>query len=279
MIEKAKDEPSSVSLLDAALAYAADDLYVLPCLPRSKTPHGSLVPHAVKEASNEAARVRRWWSRCPDANIGLAVGLGRLFGVRVLDVDPKNGGDRELARLIARHGALPTTPTQRSGSGGLHVLFRWPSGDWKTKIGPGVEVLGPGRYIVGAPSIHPLSGARYEWTTASDVIAPAPAWLLELAQRPSAPSAAPSERPTINGARYARGALISAISAIERSSSGDRNNELNKQAFGLARFVRAGELDDNLVRRTLLAAAKVAGLSAFEAERTINSALRARKVQ
>src|SRR6185295_4773106 len=114
-----------------------------------------------------------------------------------------------------------------SGSGGAHMLFRWPSGDWKTKIGPGVEVLGPGRYFVAAPSVHPATGKRYAWTSARGIdIAPAPAWLLELARRKEVPIA-PTERPIIAGARYARGALISAATRIEQAADGDRNNALN----------------------------------------------------
>lgn len=265
------------ALLDAALRYCAADLFVFPCLPRSKAPDGALVPHGVKEATAEPATVRRWWSRAPNDNVAIAIGLGALFGVRILDVDPKNGGDAELARLIARHGELPVTPTQRSGSGGLHMLLRWPSGDWKTKIGPGVEVLGPGRYFVAAPSVHPTTGKRYAWTSARGiVIAPAPAWLLELSRRNEL-AITPAERPIIAGARYARGALISAAARVEQAGDGDRNNALNREAFALSRFVRSGDLDDNLVRRVLIDAARVAGLSVFEADRTISSALGARR--
>lgn len=160
------------------------------------------------------------------------------------------------------------------------MLFRWPSGDWKTKVAPGVEILGPGRYFVAAPSVHPLTGARYEWTTSSGgAIAPAPAWLLELARRKDIPNPTASERPVVVGARYARGALLSAARRVECAQSGDRNNELNREAFGLSRFVRSGELSEDLVRRVLVDAARVAGLSAFEADRTISSALRARKAR
>jgi hypothetical protein len=268
------------SLLDVARSYAAVDLHVFPCLPRCKAPDGQLVPHGVKEATIDSALIRRWWNRSPEANIGIAIGVGALFGVRILDVDPKNGGDRELRRLVARHGDLPATPTQRSGSGGLHVLFRWPSGDYKTKLVSGVEVLGPGRYFVAAPSIHPLTGRAYEWTVPyTTTIAPAPAWLLELARRRDLSPRAPGPRPAILGARYARGALISAISRLERAPAGDRNNALNREAFALSRFVRSGDLAESLVRRALVDAAGVAGLPAQEAHQTISSALRARKAQ
>lgn len=268
--------------LDAATSYAKAEMFVFPCLPRSKAPDGMLVLHGVKQATNDTAQVRRWWSRAPSDNVAIAIGVGALFGVRVLDVDPKHGGDRRLADLVRRHGALPTAPSQRSGSGGLHVLMRWPSGNWVTKLisqTSGLELLGPGRYFMAAPSVHPETGARYEWTTAIETaIPPAPTWLLELAKRHEEPIAR-SERPVVMGARYARGALLSAARRIETAPDGDRNNMLNKETFGLARFVRSGELSEDLVRRVLVDAARVAGLPAFEADRTITSALRARKAQ
>jgi hypothetical protein len=268
------------TFLDAAIAYASRDLFVFPCLPRSKAPDGMLVPHGVKQSTNELARIRRWWNRAPHGNVAIAIGLGTLFGVRVLDVDPKHGGDRVLDDLLRRHGQLPAAPSQRSGSGGLHVLLRWPSGNWVTKLvskTSGLELLGPGRYFMADPSVHPDTGARYQWTTPLGTEIPAaPAWLLEIARRKDI-VAPPTERPPVVGARYARGALLSAAQRVESAADGDRNNELNREAFGLSRFVRSGELSEDLVRRVLVDAARVAGLSAFEADRTISSALRARK--
>lgn len=279
------------ALRNAALAYAERGLLVFPCLSRAKRPDGRLVPHGLDNATSDLATVNRWWARSPDANIGVVIGVGALFGVRVLDVDPKHGGDRSLARLLATHGELPATPSQRSGSGGLHALLRWPSGNWKTKLDgkfgrpgyrpelAGLEVLGPDRYIVAAPSVHPDTGRAYEWTTTLDQdIAPAPAWLQALARREET-RIAPSGAPVVGGSRYARGALISAIARVEQAPDGQRNDTLNQEAFGLARFVRSGDLGEDLVRRALVDAARVAGLPACEAERTISSALRARKAQ
>lgn len=270
-------------VLDYALVYADSGMHVFPCLPRSKFPDGKLVHHGVKDATDDVARIRRWWSRSPEANIGIAIGVGTLFGVRVLDVDPKNGGHIELDRLLARHGSLPATPRQRSGSGGLHALLRWPSGGpagWKTKLAPGLEVLGPGRYFLASPSVHPLTGRHYEWIDpVVNDIAPAPAWLLELAQRREEPRLPPTDPSRSTGRGYARGALISAVQRVERAPDGERNDTLNRETFSLSRFVRSGELGEDLVRRALVDAARVAGLPACEAEKTISSALRARKAQ
>jgi hypothetical protein len=73
--------------------------------------------------------------------------------------------------------------------------------------------------------------------------------------------------------------LLSAIARVERAPAGDRNNALNRECFALSRFIRTGELDATLVHRALLDAARVSGLSVFEADRTIRSAIRARKAQ
>jgi hypothetical protein len=39
-----------------------------------KHPLGSLVPHGVKDATCNRARILAWWTRHPQANIGLATG-------------------------------------------------------------------------------------------------------------------------------------------------------------------------------------------------------------
>ena len=53
------------------------------CGQPAKHPLGSLVPHGVKEATTNRARVLAWWTQQPQANIGLAT--GHRFDV--LDVD------------------------------------------------------------------------------------------------------------------------------------------------------------------------------------------------
>jgi hypothetical protein len=259
-------------MLSAALHYASLGLRVFPCEPRDKRPLGMLVPHGVKQATTDAPTLHRWWSREPAANVGIAV----PDGVRVLDIDPKHGGDVRLASLIAQHGPLPTTPTALTGSGGHHHLFAgWPSCDLRTKLiaqDSGIELLGPGRYFVAAPSVHP-SGGVYAWTTPLGPVAPAPVWLVALATRPVAPV---HERPDM-GPRAATGALLHAIRQIESAPDGDRNNTLNRMSYWIARIVREGHIGESLARDELIDAGCAAGMPAFEVRRTVESALRARR--
>jgi hypothetical protein len=271
---------SQPDLLGAALTYAGLGLHVFPCIPRAKLPDGRLVPHGVKNASADEWTIRAWWQRSPSANVAIAIGIGALEAVRVFDVDPKNGGDRAFAELVARHGALPATPQQISGSGGLHALFRCPTGDWRTKLisdNSGLELLGPGRYFVAEPSIHPDTGRRYAWRAPFETpIAPAPAWLLALANRGDGSANRRRYVYAVGvGTRYAEAALHRECRDLAASPAGARNDRLNRAAFSLARFVASGELSQHAVAAELADAADVAGLRGSEVARTIASGLRA----
>jgi len=265
-------------MLAAALSYASADLHVFPCEPRGKRPAGNLVPHGVKQATTDHVIITRWWTLMPDANIGIAICTGALSSVRVLDIDPKHGGDRVLAALLAKHDWLPTTLEQRTGSGGSHYLLTgWPSCDLKTKLisqDSGVELLGVGRYFIAAPSVHP-DGGSYEWLVpVTTRIAAAPLWLVALATRepePQRQAAAPT------GPKAARGALLHAVRRIEESPAGDRNNTLNRMSYWVARIVSEGNISESLARSALIDAGCAAGMPAFEVKRTVESALRARK--
>ena len=50
--------------------------------------------HGVKDASLDEKLVRGWFSRWPHANVGIRT--GKVSGLVVLDVDPRNGGGRPL---------------------------------------------------------------------------------------------------------------------------------------------------------------------------------------
>jgi hypothetical protein len=107
--------------------------------------------------------------------------MGRESGVWTLDVDPDNGGDDALAKLLAEHGELPATRSHRTGSGGTHYLFTYPD-DFEVpntagKLGPGLDTKGEGGCIVAPPSVS-AKGA-YEVIDGRDPV-PAPPWLLDM---------------------------------------------------------------------------------------------------
>ncbi|ACX52291.1 Bifunctional DNA primase/polymerase [Ammonifex degensii KC4] len=155
-----------------------------------------LTQHGVKEASKDSETIAAWWRRWPWANIGVAT--GSISGFFVLDVDGPEGED-SLYELVKRHGELPETVEQITGSGGRHLLFRMPEGRAignKVRLAPGLDVRGEGGYVVAAPSLH-ASGRRYEWEFSSRPgeveVAEAPGWLLELLAGPAGSQGRPVE--------------------------------------------------------------------------------------
>ena len=170
----------------AALFYAeALSLPVFPLAPRGKLP---LIAkrcggRGFKDATTERAQISEWWSRHPEANIGLALGeiAGGIFAV---DVDPRSEGDANWAWLRSQHGGVPTTVESVTGGGGQHILLR---GNVPCSVlEQGVDIKASGGYIVVPPSIHP-NGHPYCWDALSRPdeveIADAPDWLLALLGR------------------------------------------------------------------------------------------------
>lgn len=132
------------------------------------------------DASGDEAVIAAWWSRWPQANVGLAAGDNRLA---ILDVDPRHGGGESLHRLAERMTqrgiSMPKTPTVVTGSNGMHLYFAAPEGGVKGGSNvfgpdaPGLDVRGRGGYVVAPPSRH-ISGDEYVWLNFLDEFAPWP---------------------------------------------------------------------------------------------------------
>lgn len=71
---------------------------------------------------------------------------------------------------------------------------------------------------------------------------------------------------------YTQRAIERAISAVFSAGPGERNNELNATAYGLARLAAAGRLDWGQVSQALERAAVAAGLAPAEVRATLKSA-------
>jgi len=157
---------STSNLLETALNCAKRGWYVFPLNPRMKTPNLELVPHWSTDSSNDPNKIREWWSKSPDANIGIDLGKS---GLVVLDFDagdpPPNIG-------------LPKTFTIRTGRG-QHLYFQGTVPQIAMHFGGKHvgEVKSAGGYVVGPRSLHP-SGSTYEPVDQSPV-APLPTEILE----------------------------------------------------------------------------------------------------
>ena len=175
------------STLNAALTYAKEGWPVIPL--RGKQPR---TKHGVKDATKDEAQITEWWTRWPDANIGLAT--GRKSGRLVLDIDIKNNkrGDVSLQQLEEQYGPLPQTRKSVTASGGAHYVLLMPDVTVKSRNGvrEGIDLLADGKYFVAPPST--INGTAYQWTETCDA-APCPSWVAELGHRQSAPQETHSE--------------------------------------------------------------------------------------
>jgi hypothetical protein len=140
-----------------AIGYARLGWPVLPLVPNSKLP---LTKNGFKDATTDETQINAWWTKTPDANIGICVGpTSNLF---IIDVDNKGGknGNGELAKLIEVNGPLPETYIVRTANNGFQHYFTFPkAAAFKTQLAEGVDLKFNG-YVVAPPSV--VNGRTYE---------------------------------------------------------------------------------------------------------------------
>jgi hypothetical protein len=277
-------------LLTAALAYARHGIPVLPV--HTPDPSGGCscdagvrcdrpgkhprLRHGLTDATTDPRLIDAWWSRWPEANVGLRTGVA----MDVADIDSAEGW-HGLTHLLG--GELPPGPRVRTGGGGWHLWFR-PMG-FGNRVGllPGLDWRGEGGYVVAPPSRH-VRGGVYRWVRRpGDELPVGPAALRDLIEGPAPPPLthrtsvrwAASPRPIAHPDRYGRAALTAESERVASAPVGTRNDTLNRAAFALGRLVGAGLLDQGDVVRELDAAARRCGLGRAETRRTIRSGLTA----
>jgi hypothetical protein len=305
----------NLGLRDAALGYAARGIPVLPlhyplphhrdfqvltgdqqlaspvvrtscscrdpgCGQPAKHPLGSLVPHGVKDATTNRARVLAWWTQRPQANIGLATG----HAFDVLDVDGP-AGERAIGQLAPAHGLQSSGPLVRTGGSGWHFyLAPTGLGNVHPRDLEQVDWRGRGGYVVAPPSRH-ASGHPYQWLAGRDLDTPpgqVPAVLLERLQprqlqRPTGPDPLPTAADG-SGERYARAALAQELARVAAAPVGRRNRQLWESTRNLYNLVATGALDHREVQQGLLAAANRCGLLTDEPRQTRRTLASGRQV-
>ena len=259
------------NLAAAARSLAAAGVPVFPCEPDGKRP---ITRRGFLDATSDTGQVAAWWSRTPEANIGLPTGAPS--GVVVVEVDVHGPADGRAAwrraseaGLVDRAGLLVRTPT-----GGAHAYFPATSGveqrSWQA-ASAGVDFRGDGGYIIAPPSRRTIDGTlrRYEITDlAANSIGPVDAARLRdfLDPRP-APLTQNSDGTTATVAAERLAAWVAS------RGEGERNRGLFWAACRLAEngTPPADTLD------ALGPPAARAGLSEREIATTVRSAYRATK--
>lgn len=166
-LEALLNKPVPASALGPpALWYAKQGWAVFPLAPNGKQPllpkrHGG---NGLHDATTDPDRVRAWWTRYPEANIGLVTGTA---GFDVIDIDGPTGA-RSLADL--GDGVLPDVHGKALTPNGMH-LYVLSTGDGnRAGVRPGIDYRGVGGYVVAPPS--QIDFKRYSWA-----VKPSPAIL------------------------------------------------------------------------------------------------------
>jgi hypothetical protein len=196
-------------------------------------------------------QIDRAWDELPSANVAIVTGPS---GLAVFDFDCLDWRQRveQLEREIA---PLPRT-LAITGSGFPHFYFAAPSGVEIQTRAPmrlygveieGVDIRAHGGIVIAPGSIHPSTGAAYEWaphgTTPPDTLPELPAeWIEALTWKPTPKFTVPSipvEHSPDRTRRYALGALRRACAELASLPAGCRNHRLHDAAVAIGGFVPA----------------------------------------
>jgi hypothetical protein len=289
---------SDAPIVDHAVHYASSHGWrVFPVPLGTKKSHKSAAQSGGRKWGQtiDADEIRNDFRRWPDANVGIVCGEGSKIFVVETDTADGHGdgvdGAAELAKLEARHGALPATLEAMSPSGSVHRYFNHPGVDIKVKtstseIGPGIDVRGDGGMVLGVPSVKPDKGV-YTWRN-DLAIADAPQWLLDkvvVAEKPvvaatavdersiteralatiSRPSAPPPSTTfkAIAGQPYVEAAVRGEYDAVASiPSEGFQNDQLNVSSMKLGKYVAGGLISEQQVVDVMMQACATNGLLA-----------------
>ncbi|WP_054681205.1 bifunctional DNA primase/polymerase [Microbacterium sp. No. 7] len=152
---------------------------------RAKTPY-TYSGH--KEGTTDADQIERWWSRWPEALVGVHAGASGLVALDIdMGTDMSTGEIKDGWNSLIEAGLddLPQTVTYSTGSGGDHYIYAAPEG---VSLGPDQNHVTPEG--VRLDDVDRRGGSSYfiwwgsEIPDSRDAFAQAPDWLLT----PSSPT-------------------------------------------------------------------------------------------
>jgi hypothetical protein len=215
--------------------------------------------HGFKDASADPDMIRRWWTRWPDALIGVPTGIKFV----VVDADLQYPQAQEWYG----RANLPDTRTHVTRSGGRHILFR-PHDEFRcsaSKIWRHVDTRGAGGYIIWWP-------AEGLDVMHAGTLATVPDWIIAKLNPPPPPPP-PSSTPPLTSDR-AQHKLAGIIRTIANASVGERNHVTFWGACRLAEMVAENTISQGEAINLAIEAAARAGLPHHEARRSATSAFR-----
>lgn len=143
---------------ELAAEYVDSGWSILPVKPEEKRPY---MTNWLQYTRTRATKpmVENWFNTLAGAGVGVVT--GKISNMVVLDVE--SYCKIPIDELLKKY---PTQMIARSGSGGYHLFYQYPTGITKVsnRVGlfEGADLRADGGFIVLPPTIHP-SGNRYQW--------------------------------------------------------------------------------------------------------------------
>lgn len=164
---------------DQIKEYVNSGWSILPVKPEEKRPY---MTNWLQYTKNRATleTVENWFNHLSGAGVGAVT--GKISNMVVLDVE--SWCKIPIEELLKKY---PTQMISRSGSGGYHLFYQFPTGISRVSnrvgIFEGADLRADGGFIVLPPTVHP-NGNRYEWVRKGPLGA-FPLALLDLESRPT----------------------------------------------------------------------------------------------
>lgn len=254
-------------------------------------PHPPDVCHGFYASTRDEERVRDWFHRFPDMNLGINTERARLV---VVDLDTNKDGKpvpapyslpgvhdgRDVfAVCLERYGQpFPgETMSVLTPSGGVHLYWRLPRGVTVNKsegaFGWNIDVRSTGSYIV-APTSTTASG---EYRRLGDVTDPAfaPAWLLHHLEGTGHMPKPPAPRPVYRGPKREssgrRKTLDDLAAELAQAQAGQRHKVLCTVTTAAAHLVAEGLCSEADVYAVIGPAGRTAERGEYEIRDAIES--------
>lgn len=263
-------------MVEAALEYVRGQVFgrpvsVFPVAEGDKRP---LTANGFKAASSDEVQILEWWSKRPNANIGLPL---EANGLCAIDID----GDKGFAAWAGLDGSrFPASLTCISMTPrGSHLIYAVPAGRkprGTVGVFPSVDLRGPG-YVIAPPSVHE-NGTTYRWVMPPSHLEPQPApeWILQPLE-PEHPVPVPEYKQIEGHTPYGYVTLMSLAEEMASAQPGTRNDALIRKALRVLDLVATRDIDHDNAWYVLRLAAAEAGLPEREIEATLASAIRSHR--
>jgi hypothetical protein len=266
------------AFLGAALDAAGRGWPVFPLIPGGKRP---AIPGWQRRATCDPHRIRRWWTRFPTCNVGIACGPA---GLLALDLDAAHGrvppqwarrgiihGRDVLALLAQQAGELDPvdTFTVATPRGGEHRYFHRPPGSQLRStvgargrgLGWHVDTRGPGALVTAPGSLAIVHGVPVPYTVTCNVpVAVLPGWLVT-ALTPPPPPPRPAAAPMLPATSrrvtaYVQAAVAAECRNVATATEGHRHIAVYAAAAALGELLGNGWINHSAITHHLTDAAR-----------------------